>query len=271
MKRHQLKKGHYVVYVDETLAETKGEVFTARMMELIYDAYSTVFPFDADERMISRVYVFGKTSEYQRFSTKAVGSNKSSASGYFSPSTRALVVDADPERMQTNPYGFTPDAIDTLFHEGFHQFVRLHVPQGFPDWLNEGLAEYFGPSTAHGKKKLNVGVVLKTHPTKVTRYERIRNTLRDHPGSVWSVERFMTMSDDDFDMEGRSLLNYAQSWSLVHFFVQGMGKKGRKLIKAYFTQLREGKTPDEAFKESFGELNMRKLDKAWRAYVMKKL
>ncbi|MEZ6187268.1 MAG: DUF1570 domain-containing protein [Planctomycetota bacterium] len=269
MRRHQLDGGRYVVYVDEALAERRGEVFAARMLELIYDAYSSVFPFEVDPRMVSRVYVFGKTSEYQRFSLRAVGSNKSSASGYFSPSTRILVIDADPERQATNEFGFCAEAIDTLFHEGFHQFVQLHVPQGMPDWLNEGMAEYFGPSTARGKRKLNVGVVVKHHPTRTTRYERIRETLRDHPGSVWSVERFMQQTDDDFDAEGRGLLNYAQAWSLVHFFVQGMGSKGRTLLKGYFSALREGRSPAEAYAETFGELDARKLDKAWRAYVLR--
>lgn len=271
LERFQLKKGRYVIYADATLRETKGEVFTARMMELIYDAYSSVFPFDVDERLISRVYVFGKTSTYLRFSQDAFGTDKSNAAGYYSPSTRVLVVNADPDGARPNDFGFTADAINTLFHEGFHQFVRFHIPQGVPDWFNEGLAEYFGPSVQSGRKKLKVGVVVKNDANFVTRYERIHGTLRDHPGSVWSVARFMRQTDEEFDFDGRRSLNYAQSWSIVHFLIDGMGKQGRKLVKSYFEVLKRGGTPDEAFRVSFGSLNLERFDKAWRAYVLEKL
>ena len=41
----------------------------------------------------------------------------------------------------------------------------------------------------------------------------------------------------------------------------------RKVIREYFTKLKEGSTKDEAFKETFGKLDLLKLDAAWKSYI----
>ena len=37
-----------------------------------------------------------------------------------------------------------PRVLSTLQHEGFHQFAWSHISRDLPQWVNEGLAEYFG-------------------------------------------------------------------------------------------------------------------------------
>lgn len=265
--RHQERGGHYIVYADETLQGRKGHEWAGKMMELIYEAYSTVFPFEVDERLVSRVYVFGGAGTYNRFNA-SLETDQSDASGYFAPSTRILVVDAAPDDGETvNPAGFSDGAIDTLFHEGFHQFVHLHVPQDIAMWFNEGMAEYFGPSTPRGRKALNVGVVLKTHPTRTTRYERLMAGLRGEGGNrVLPLRQLLTQGPDaEF-----GLMEYAQSWSFIHFLLHApsMGAKGKKLLKDYFLAVKGGKTDAEAHALTFGALDLEKLDAAWRAYVL---
>lgn len=266
LERYQQRKGRYVIYADEALRAHKGEVYAARVMELIYEAYSKVFPFPVDARLISRVYVFGDHQEYLRFSREAFEDDASDAAGYFSLTTRVLVVDADPQGAPANEHGFSADAVDTLFHEGFHQFVSLHVPQGLPLWFDEGLAEYFGPSTPRGARQLNVGVVLKKDPGVETRYERIIAGLRDR--EVWPLARFLRQREEEFSSDRRSSLNYAQSWSLMHFLIHGMGAKGKRLIKDFFKVLRDGGTEEEAFAATFGKADLDALDAAWRKYVL---
>src|SRR5262249_39743854 len=39
-------------------------------------------------------------------------------------------------------------------HEGFHQFLSFHFGNRVPDWLNEGLAQYFEGDRVEGEKIL---------------------------------------------------------------------------------------------------------------------
>jgi hypothetical protein len=263
--RHQERGGHYIIYADETLQGRKGHEWAGKMMELIYEAYSTVFPFEVDPTLVSRVYLFGGGGTYGRFNAH-LEKDMSDASGYFAPSTRILVIDAEPDPGDTtNPAGFSDSAIDTLFHEGFHQFVHLHVPQDIAMWFNEGMAEYFGPSTPRGRKSLNIGVVVKTGP-RVTRYERVMAGIRGENGNrVLPLRQLFTADGPQF-----GLMEYAQSWSFIHFLLHApsMGSKGKKLLKDYFLAVKSGKTAAEAHALTFGTLDLDKLDAAWRAYVL---
>ena len=51
--------------------------------------------------------------------------------------------------------------------------------------------------------------------------------------------------------------------------LNGMGKRGRKLVKDYFQVLREGRTPEEAHARTFGKLDLDKLEQRWKTYINK--
>jgi len=267
---HSEPGGRYRVYADEALQETGGQEFTARVMELVFKAYSKVFPFDQDEALVHRVYVFGETQAYLAFGRRALGEDGEGAAGYFVPRTRILVIDADPEGGPTNKQGLTASAIDTMFHEGFHQFAHVFVPQGVPSWFGEGFAEYFGPSTLRGRGRLNVGVVNKESVDETeTRYATLMQALaRDDPTRPLSLRAYMTQSEEAFAAsDARTSVNYAQGWSVIHFLLHGQGQAGRRACKAYFHALREGQTPARAFERAFGGFDLDALDRAWQAYV----
>ena len=85
-----------------------------------------------------------------------------------------------------------------------------------------------------------------------------------------SLRSFMSQTDAQFMQGGaRTSINYAQSWAVMHFLLHDprVAKKGRKVIREYFTKLKEGSTKDEAFKETFGKLDLLKLDAAWKSYI----
>jgi tetratricopeptide (TPR) repeat protein len=270
MKARKTKKGRYVIYTDATLRRSRGDVYIARLMDMTYNAYSKVFPFKKNPKVINRIYIFSSSAAYNQFNS-ALGRDMSHAAGYFSPSTKILVVNADPRGARTNPYGLSADAVNTLFHEGFHQFIHMFAPN-IPLWFNEGLAEYFGPSQFLGKKKLKVGIVEKNDPRFVTRYQRIRESILQRvPLAPLAIEDFISPKNASFKgAAGRSNVSYAQAWSFVHFLLhsKSMGRKGKKLIKKYFTMLKSGHSIDEAHKATFAKLNLRKIDKAWRLYVL---
>lgn len=270
MKSRKTKKGHYQIYTDSGIQRTKGDAYAAMIMDKIHDAYSKVFPFKKNPKVVSRVYIFSTTAKFNQFNAD-LGSDMSQAAGYYSPQTKVLVINADPQSSKTNPFGFSRDAVDTMFHEGFHQFINMFA-SNIPKWFNEGIAEYFGPSQFISKKKLRVGVVLKNDDSFVTRYQRIRESVRaNDPLAPLSLNDLIKPGNKNFGSgSDRSSVSYAQSWSFIHFLLhsKSMGKKGKKLIKKYFTMLKNGQTVEEAHAATFGKLKLRKIERAWRSYVL---
>jgi hypothetical protein len=266
LKTTRSKKGHYLVYTDAALRTKKGDVYAALMLELIFEAYSKVFPWKTDPKLVNRVFVFSTTASFNRFN-RAIGDDESDAAGLYLPGCRLLIINADPGGASANAYGFTDDVIDTLFHEAFHQFMHLHVDDA-PVWFDEGLADYFGPSKQVKKRKLVVGVVSRSS-TLVTRFERIQDVVNGRDDyAATPLGEFLLLDTKGFRGD-RELVHYAQGWSLIHFLLHGksMGKKGRKLVKGYFNALKQGRTREEAHAETFGGIDLEKLEQAWSAYV----
>jgi len=267
----RLKGAPYRVYADEALVERGGEAYAGKLMGLVHKAYAKVFPFKKDERLVSRVYVFGASETFNAFSLR-LGEDMSDAVGFYDPVTRILVIDADPGDAPVNAEGFSADAVDTMFHEGFHQFAHVHVPQGLPTWFDEGLAEYFGPSRLRGKGQLEVGVVVRTSEGVVTRYEVLKQALAAGADPrPFPLARLLTIEDEAFATEGRAELDYAHAWSVIHFLLHdpALGERGRKLVRDVFVALKDGRERDEVYKKVFGKLDAQALEKAWREYVRK--
>src|SRR5262249_55046663 len=154
--------------LDQALSPTEGVKTCGKLMDTIARAYAAVFPQAKDEQIVHRVYLFAAREDFDSFS-ESLGEGGSGAAGYYMPDTPILVVDAEPGDGQKEL--LSDDAKDTMFHEGFHQFIRFCVPD-VPTWFDEGLAEYFGPSRLAGKGELEIGVVKKTDPDGgTTRYE----------------------------------------------------------------------------------------------------
>ena len=260
------KDGHYIVYVDDALKRRGGHKYAARLLDLIYKAYSRVFPFKTDKTVIHRCYILSTQAGYLEFCAK-LGTDGRGSAGFFTRETRVLIINADPRQDEANPQGFTADAVDTIFHEGFHQFIHNSVPD-MPLWFNEGLAEYFGPSILLDSKRLRVGTFVRSGKVYPSRFEIIKEAIDS--SSALSLRSFMSQTDAQFMQGGaRTSINYAQSWAVMHFLLHDprVAKKGRKVIREYFTKLKEGSTKDEAFKETFGKLDLLKLDAAWKSYI----
>ena len=78
----------------------------------------------------------------------------------------------------------------------------------------------------------------------------------------------LTMSDDDFrDPRDNGLnANTAQSWAFVHYLLHSkdMKKKGKKLLVKYFMVIQEGGAREVAFAQTFGSVDLRKLDVSFK-------
>ena len=121
--------------------------------------------------------------------------------------------------------------LDVLFHEVTHLMVHLMRPDFvFPEWLDEGLAEYFGASRPDGKGKIRWGGVQEG------RLACLRHALRED--RYLPLEKVMLSSGSRF-----GALHYAESWCFVNFLMEH--KKYRPRFMSFVNCLVSGMGVDE--------------------------
>jgi hypothetical protein len=122
------------------------------------------------------------------------------------------------------------------------------------------MAEYMGAITvADGKVKTKAEI-------QVDRQMVVRWALANN--LTIPFERIMNETPREFYNMAEIDINYAQGWSMVHFFHEGAGGKYRPLIDRYFRALHDGKSPRQAYEASFGP-KITELETEWKAYAKK--
>ena len=163
--------------------------------------------------------------------------------GFFqgAPEADYIVVDAS-----------SAEPLRILSHEYVH-VVLNHTSVRLPQWLEEGLAEYYSTIAAAGGR-LVAGRAIPNH-VRVLRTaewfdaEELAAVGRDSP----------VYSEDD-----RTGVFYAQSWALVHMLLTSPPYRDR--APRWFLLLTEGAAPEEAFRRAF-EQDFRDAVAALRQYV----
>jgi hypothetical protein len=142
-----------------------------------------------------------------------------------------------------------------LFHEGFHQFFdRIVAFTRTPFWANEGLGDYFG-TTGTQMRSGHVGSLQR---------ERLAELFAYGPIAIDDL-----MMSDHRDFMSHAFQRYAQSWSVVHFIMQGEGARWKPLLVSYLEHLRAGRSPVNAYNRTFGRIDMDELEQGWLRYVYK--
>jgi hypothetical protein len=242
---------------------TEGFKQVAALLELMYAEYSGMFKAEKDEKLVSRVFLFEKRNDFLAFS-KRMGSSGEGAAGYYSPRLRILVVDAS---MGAEKRGVLFDeGMDTLLHEGFHQFLHFYLEE-IPYWFNEGIAEYYGPSeVVPGQRKLKVGLVPKQRgPDGFTRYQVIQLCLKPNGPMPLTPLKELVRLDARRVME-KADVHYPQAWAFIHYLANGH-PKGKKMLVEYFKALRAGKDEAGALEAAFAGVDWARLEADWREYV----
>lgn len=267
MKRRGSK--HYIVYVDEALARRGGDEFASKIMELVHNTYSKVFRLKR-EKILHRIYVFSKEGDYRDFWGKVIEKPYVDSKSYYSLNYRVILINADPHGAKTNRAGFTDNAVSTMFCSGFGQFSHTHTP-AMPIWFDKGLSTYFGSCLVEGKK-VRRGNVIKKHllgDPHVSRYERLKQSLED--GSLVPLRTLLTMTDEEFrtPYNNQFNINSAHAWSFIQFLLHApvMKNKGSKLLSNYFRVIHAGRSTHEAYAQSFGKADLRKMETQWLEYV----
>lgn len=152
------------------------------------------------------------------------------------------------------------ETVQTLNHEGFHLFIADYAPH-MPQWLNEGLGDYFSPFERVGNKMIpqinrkRVGAC-KSH------IQRNRCT---------PATELMVMSIREMYNPRSIGVHYAQAWGMVYYCMskEGQKHKYKALLKKYVGLVFKGSKLEEAYAKTFAKINMDKFEQRWKSYIMK--
>jgi hypothetical protein len=181
------------------------------------------------------VYLFSGLSGYLGYAEALFGSTPYNTAGLYSPVLKQLLIWNLPDREAM---------LRTVRHEGFHQYLDRMLPET-PVWLNEGTAEYFETAVLAGGR-VEHGTPVRSHIMLLTAKQ-----------TEWvPLDELIHMGRAEFYKQ--SSRNYAQSWALVHYLLQG-GRDERKLYQDYFEALLAGSSAREAGEAAFGAVDTRAL------------
>jgi tetratricopeptide (TPR) repeat protein len=247
-KTFSRETAHYLVKTD---ISDKAAAFYASHLEAIHAMYTSRFGYRAETKQKARAYVFETREGYLTYAELSTNDRPEMSLGYYHPHYKELLIFEGLDKELT---------LRVLYHEGFHQFLHQFMPRP-PYWFNEGVAEFFGASRVEG------GQVVATGLIQEGRLDAIKgalgaNVAKSLPDLLKSAER------KDF-YSGYIGVNYAQAWSVIHFFFSYESGKYAPLLREYYKVIRDSGSAQQAYDAAFGKANLGAMEKEWREYVRK--
>ncbi|MFQ5589676.1 MAG: DUF1570 domain-containing protein [Phycisphaerae bacterium] len=200
--------------VISTLRDAEFEAALPGFVEAAYKRYESTVPSSAQPDRRLTIYVLATRPEWLRFTrcrfpARLPVYSKIRAGGYTEGNTSVL--------FHANRWS----TLATIAHEGWHQYVALHVRAAMPAWLNEGLAcwheavDWSGPlprfTPQHNTYRLNS---LRS-ALRENRVLPLAELLDTDPGAI------IGRDDNRLTQE-----YYAQVWALITFLRTGSRHAG---------------------------------------------
>lgn len=241
---------HYRVETD--ISQTKAEYY-GRHLEAIRAFYCEQFGVEAykETKQKARVLIFDTREGFHSYAKLTTDDRVESFLGYYHPRFQQLLLYEDRKDVKGT------ETLRVLYHEGFHQFTHGLIPK-MPFWLAEGLAEYYAGS------KIESGVVVSRGRLHKGRIRDLKRYLSSR--SPISFNKLMLETPTEF-YSGPVAVKYAQAWSMCHFFCHGSETRLKTLLFRYVRLLKEGKSSVEAYKETFGKVKLKAVERAWLRHV----
>jgi tetratricopeptide (TPR) repeat protein len=258
---------HYDLHSD--VSQEYADTVAARM-ELIYAEYERRYSYEKTGEQKTRgkklrfpVIVFADKDEYVTWFSRVLRNPAmaQATGGVYVGLVKHLVF------FQNKTF---EDTQLVAWHEGFHQYLDYYVGD-VPLWFNEGQAEYYGGSRLDKTtKKVTVG---QTEPWRVGTLQALLAKKR-----LQRAEWLMTCPRDQFmrlepPKPGETAAqvwtagdNYAASWALVHFCLEGENKRWARPLLDYFKAFCDGATQEEAFQKVWGRVNWDAFNAAFEAH-----
>lgn len=245
----QLKSRFYNIRSDLSADATR---MYAERLDTIYVEYKRrlgALPQKTAE--VNDVFIFASQEDYLQTLRDRFGINGMGSGGMFFTSPRgaglAFFVEGLPQSR----------IFHVIQHEGFHQFAYSRFGHDLPQWLNEGLAEFFGESV------IVDGTVVIGQTS-----ERTLRTLQAaiNAGKTIPFRDIITMTNDRWNANvrgGNAALQYMQAWSMVHFLVYGDGGRYQGSFERYLALLNRDVNPVDAFTQAFGTNDLDMFQSRW--------
>jgi tetratricopeptide (TPR) repeat protein len=242
----------------------------AERMELIYAEYERRYSYERTGEQKTRgrklrfpVLVFQDKDGYVQWFTRVLKNPAmaQASGGVYIPFVKHLVF------FQNKTF---EDTQLVAWHEGFHQYLDYFVGE-VPHWFNEGQAEYYGASRLDKSgKKVTVG---HSDPWRIPALAALLDKKR-LPRAEWLMkctpEKFMRLEPLKPGETGSQVWtageNYASSWALVHFCLEGEKGRWSRLMMDYFKALCDGVSADEAFEKAWGRVGWDAFNAAFESH-----
>lgn len=150
-----------------------------------------------------------------------------------------------------------------LQHEGFHQFAFHHIGPDLPNWVNEGIAQYFEDAVL-------VGDQMYQGLANARRVAAVKASLAAR--KIIPFDKLLPMSQDQWHKavtagseEAAQL--YDQSWSMVYFLIHGEEGRYRAAFERYLFLVSKGKDGGTAFREAFGAPDTAAFRQRWEEFA----
>ncbi len=151
--------------------------------------------------------------------------------------------------------------LETLRHEGMHQFTYQRIGDDLPVWLNEGMAEWFGYAL-----RTRTGFAMGlADPVAVSRLRSAAEAEQLLP-----FADLLKMAHADWNARvqaGQASVQYDQAWSVVQFLVYAEGGRYEPMLMTLLRQLWSGVDPQRAVTQTFGA-DLGPMEAAWRAWLV---
>lgn len=200
-----------------------------------------------------RLWVFAEQDGYQRFLAEHEINSIGSAGMFFRKGdTRGLAAYFAPRDMDS--------MLETLRHEGMHQFLYQRIGDNLPPWLNEGMAESFGYAL-ETERGFEMGLA------DISAINRLQRHTED--GTLVSIETLLSLTQGEWNERNQNNQHegqYDAAWSLVHFIAYAENGKYTLLLDEMLKLLWQGTDIQRATEQVFGT-NLSLLDSKWKSYV----
>ena len=250
----EYKSTYYTIHTN--LDRDEAKIF-GRHMDKTYWVYARRFQsFRNRERRSMPLYLVRTRDDYISLMAR-FGVDASASGGMFFYSREANGLATWVEGIPKS------NALETLQHEGFHQFAYAYIGRQLPLWVNEGLAEYFGDGILV-RHEMKIGFA--THH----RLQSVQEAIREDTAIGFDDLLDMTSERWHQNMISGSAhgrIQYDQSWSIVYFLIHGDGGRYRKAFEKYLKIVSNGRHSSKAFRQAFGTKDTAAFRKRWVRYI----
>lgn len=140
-------------------------------------------------------------------------------------------------------FGKDSQARNTVYHEYTHHLISMYNNTIFPQWYNEGMAEYLSTFTLDKKGVVKIGL-----PNNGRAYSLANPNWMDMKTILHSIRRYPFRNTSGKSTQAISQY-YAQAWLAAHFIQSTEGYPDK--IKQYLILINSNVKPEKAFEDAF--------------------